>query len=98
MRFLYPAFLFALFAIIIPILIHLFSFRKFTTVYFSNVNYLKNIKRESKRKSQLKHLLMLLARIMAITCLVFLFAQPYIPPDNQEQKITAGIINIYIDN
>ena len=98
MRFLYPAFLFALFAIIIPILIHLFSFRKFTTVYFSNVNYLKNIKRESKRKSQLKHLLMLLARIMAITCLVFLFAQPYIPPDNQEQKITAGIVNIYIDN
>ena len=98
MRFLYPAFLFALLAIIIPILIHLFSFRKFTTVYFSNVNYLKNIKRESKRKSQLKHLLMLLARILAITCLVFLFAQPYIPPDNQEQKTTAGIVNIYIDN
>ena len=98
MRFLYPAFLFALLAIIIPILIHLFSFRKFTTVYFSNVNYLKNIKRESKRKSQLKHLLMLLARIMAITCLVFLFAQPYIPPDNQEQKTNTGIVNIYIDN
>lgn len=98
MRFLYPAFLFALITVVIPILIHLFSFRKFTSVYFSNVNYLKNIKRESKRKTQLKHLLMLLARVMAIISLVFLFAQPYLPSENQNTNPSTGIVNIYIDN
>jgi len=98
MKFLYPAFLFALFTIIIPILIHLFSFRRFTTVYFSNVNYLKNIKKESKKKTQLKHLLMLLARILAIVCLVFAFSQPFIPAENQQVKNHKQIVTVYIDN
>lgn len=98
MRFLYPAFLLALITIIIPILIHLFSFRKFTSVYFSNVNYLKSIKRESKRKTQLKHLMMLIARIMAIVSLVFMFSQPYLPSGNQNTNPALGIVNIYVDN
>lgn len=98
MKFLYPAFLFALFTIIIPILIHLFSFRRFTTVYFSNVNYLKNIKKESKKKTQLKHLLMLLARILTIICLVFAFSQPFIPAKNQQTQNEKQIVTVYIDN
>lgn len=98
MKFLYPAFLFALFTIIIPILIHLFSFRRFTTVYFSNVNYLKNIKKESKKKTQLKHLLMLLARILTIVCLVFAFSQPFIPAENQKVQTEKQTITVYIDN
>jgi len=98
MKFLYPAFLFALFTIIIPILIHLFSFRRFTTVYFSNVNYLKSIKKESKKKTQLKHLLMLLARILTITFLVFAFAQPFIPAGNHQGANDNQIVTVYIDN
>lgn len=98
MKFLYPAFLFALFTIIIPILIHLFSFRRFTTVYFSNVNYLKNIKKESKKKTRLKHLLMLLARILTIICLVFAFAQPFIPAKNQQTQTEKQIVTVYVDN
>lgn len=98
MKFLYPAFLFALFTIIIPILIHLFSFRRFTTVYFSNVNYLKNIKKESKKKTQLKHLLMLLARILTIICLIFAFSQPFIPAKNQQTQNEKQIVTVYIDN
>lgn len=98
MNFIYPAFLFALFAVIIPILIHFFSFRRFTTVYFSNVNYLKNIKKESQKKSQLKHLLILLARILTIVCLVFAFAQPFIPSKNQRVMSDNPVVSIYIDN
>ncbi len=98
MKFLFPAFLFALLTIAIPILIHLFSFRRYTTVYFSNVNYLKNIKKESKKKTQLKHLLMLLARILTIVCLVFAFAQPFIPSGNPENHQQTQIITVYIDN
>jgi hypothetical protein len=98
MKFLFPAFLFALFAIIIPILIHLFSFRRFTTVWFSNVSYLKNIKNESQRQSRLKNLLILISRILAIVSLVFLFAQPYIPNKNNDKQQPDPLIAVYIDN
>jgi hypothetical protein len=98
MKFLFPAFLFALFAIIIPILIHLFSFRRFTTVYFSNVSYLKNIKNESQRQSRLKNLLILISRILTIVSLVFLFAQPYIPNKNNDKQQPDPLVAVYIDN
>ena len=98
MRFVFPAFLFALLAVAVPIAIHLFSFRRFTTVYFSNVSYLRSIKQESKKQSQLKQLLMLAARILAIVSLVFAFAQPYFPVENQVATGTQQIVTIYIDN
>ncbi len=98
MNFLYPTFLFALFAILIPIIIHLFNFRTYKTVYFSNVRFLKDIKQETKSKSTLKHLLVLLMRILAITALVFAFAQPYIPSGNEQKTAKQNEIGIYIDN
>ncbi|HSH20466.1 MAG TPA: BatA domain-containing protein, partial [Draconibacterium sp.] len=98
MKFLFPAFLFALFAIAIPIIIHLFSFRHYKTVYFSNVSFLKNIKKESKNKTRLKQILILIARILAIIFLVFAFAQPYIPSTTDTKKQPNQIIGIYIDN
>ncbi len=98
MRFVFPAFLFALMAVAVPIAIHLFSFRRYTTIYFSNVSYLRSIKQESKKQSQLKQLLMLAARILAIVSLVLAFAQPYFPVENQTATGTHQIVSIYIDN
>lgn len=97
MKFAYPEFLFALFAIAIPIIIHLFNFRKFKKIYFSNVSFLREVKKESQSKSKLKHLLILFSRILAITFLVLAFAQPFIPSANSNQNIN-NIIGIYIDN
>ncbi|MDO9613526.1 MAG: BatA domain-containing protein, partial [Bacteroidota bacterium] len=45
MSFLYPVFLFALLALAIPVIIHLFNFRRYKTLYFSNVTLLKLIKK-----------------------------------------------------
>ncbi len=99
MNFLYPAFLFALSAISIPIIIHLFNFRRYKTVYFSNIQFLKTIKKKTRSKSQLKHLLVLICRILAIASLVIAFAQPYIPlTDNVKKTDEQEIISIYIDN
>jgi hypothetical protein len=98
MKFLYPAFLFALFSILIPILIHLFSFRRFKTIYFSHVGFLKDIKKESQKKSRLKHLLILFARILTLIFLVFAFSQPYIPFDQEMSKQPHQAVAIYIDN
>lgn len=98
MKFLFPAFLFALFTIAIPIIIHLFSFRQYKTVYFSNVSFLKDIKKESKKKSRLKQLLLLIARILTIIFLVFAFAQPYIPINSDTKKQPNQIVAVYVDN
>ena len=98
MKFLFPAFLFALFTIAIPIIIHLFSFRQYKTVYFSNVSFLKSIKKESQNKSRLKQILILIARILTLIFLVFAFAQPYIPVSSDTKKQPNQIIGVYIDN
>src|ERR1700741_496666 len=97
MNFLFPTFLIGLVAIAIPIIIHLFNFRKYKKVYFTNVQFLKELKQESDSKSKLKELLILAMRILAITVLVFAFAQPFIPG---KSKVNQGekAISIYIDN
>lgn len=98
MSFTYPAFLVALLAIAVPIIIHLFNFRKFKTVYFSNVRFLKEVKQETQAKSKLKHLLVLLSRILAILFLVLAFAQPFIPSENTKIATGDKAISIFIDN
>jgi hypothetical protein len=98
MSFVYPAFLFGLFALAIPIIIHLFNFRRYKKVYFTNVRFLDQLKQESQSKSRLKHLLILAARILAITCLVFAFAQPFIPFANTKVKAGSKAVSVYLDN
>lgn len=97
MKYLYPQFLYALATLAIPIIIHLFNFRKFKTVYFSNVRFLKEVKQQSKAHSQLKHLLILLCRMLALTALVFAFAQPYLPADNTVLA-QSHAVSVFIDN
>lgn len=98
MSFTYPAFLFALSAIAIPVIIHLFNFRKFKTVYFSNVRFLKEVKQETQARSKLKHLLVLASRILFITFLVLAFAQPFIPVENKKVITGDKAISIFVDN
>ncbi len=97
MNFLFPTFLIGLAAIAIPIIIHLFNFRKYKKVYFTNVQFLKELKQESDSKSKLKELLILAMRILAISCLVFAFAQPFIPGKTKTQQGEKAV-SIYIDN
>lgn len=97
MHFQYPSFLLALLAILIPVLIHLFSFRRHTTVYFSHVGFLKNIRQESRRQSRLKQLLILLSRILAVASLVVMFAQPYLRVRDQHAS-PRSIVGVYLDN
>lgn len=98
MSFLYPFFLFALFALAIPVIIHFFNFKRHKTVYFSNVQLLKLIRQDSKKKSQLKQLLILASRLFAIAALVFAFSRPYIPQKNKIQTSAQQIVLVYIDN
>jgi len=96
MRYQNPQLLYFLFAIVIPILIHLFNFRKHKTIYFSSIRFLKEIKEDKRKRSNLKNLLILLSRILAIFFLVMAFTKPFIPL-NKEHKPTKNIF-IYVDN
>ena len=98
MQFLYPAFLWALLALAIPIILHLFHFRRFKKVYFTNVRFLKEIKEETSARSKLRNLLVLLMRLLAIAALVFAFAQPFIPVNDAEVRTGANSVSIYVDN
>ncbi len=98
MRFIDPKFLYALVLIAIPILIHFFHFKRYKTVYFSQVGFLKAIRQESRKKNNLKQLLILLSRILAIIFLVIAFSQPYFPANKQNEKSSSQIVGIYIDN
>ncbi len=98
MQFIYPEFLFALSVLAIPIIIHLFNFRRFKKIYFTNVRFLREIKQDTQSKSKLKHLLVLLSRLLALTFLVFAFAQPFIPAKTNKVQTGTKRISIYVDN
>ncbi|MBN2756981.1 MAG: BatA and WFA domain-containing protein [Bacteroidales bacterium] len=98
MTFLYPNFLWALFLIIIPIIIHLFNFRFHKTIYFSNIRFLENLKNESHSKSRLKQILILISRILFLISLVTAFSFPYIDKNKEYKNIEEKIVSIYIDN
>jgi len=98
LKFINPYFLIALISVAIPIIIHLFNFRKFRKVFFTNVRFLKELKQETQKKSKLKHLLVLISRILAVICLVLAFAQPYIPITDKTINARGALVSVYIDN
>lgn len=97
MKFANPQFLWALFSLIIPILIHLFHFRRFKIVYFTNVRFLRELRKETQSRSRIRKILILIARCLALAALVFAFARPYIPGDAGTSKGDRAV-SIYIDN
>jgi hypothetical protein len=98
MLFLYPAFLFALTSLVIPVLIHLFNFRRYQKVYFSNVQFLKEIQEQQSSRKNLKERLILAARMLALTFLILAFAKPYIPGQNAANAGKQQTVSIFVDN
>src|SRR5581483_2619193 len=98
MNFVFPSFLYALSAVSVPILIHLFNFRRYKKLYFSNVRFLQEVVTESRSRSRLKHWLVLLCRILVVAFLVFAFAQPYIPLKNNVISAGGKAVSIFVDN
>lgn len=98
MHFLYPAFLFALASLAIPVIVHLFNFRRFQKVYFSNVQFLKNIQEQQSSRRNIKERLILASRLLALFFLVLAFARPYIPGKRAEINGARQIVSVFIDN
>jgi hypothetical protein len=96
MTWLYPQFLWALFLLAIPIIIHLFNFRRYKKILFTNLKFLKQVSSETKSGSQLRRYLILSARLLALTFLIFAFAQPILIKNKVSES--GNFISIIIDN
>ncbi|MEZ4789051.1 MAG: BatA domain-containing protein [Flavobacteriales bacterium] len=98
MSFLHPAFLWALSALAIPVLIHLFQLRRFKRIDFPNVRYLAEVTQQTRARKKIQHWLVLLARCLAIACLVLAFAQPYLPGPTGAAQVGERAVAIYVDD
>lgn len=98
MQFLYPFFLWGLLAAAIPLIIHLFNFRRTKKVYFTNVAFLRAVNTTTSSFRRLKHLLIMAARMAFIIALVMAFAQPFLPAKSGVGIKLGGITSLYIDN
>jgi len=96
MSFAFPVFLWALAVLAIPVIIHLFNFRRTTRILFSNTRLLQQVKQETTQKRKLKQFLILASRLLFLFFLVITFAQPFLPASDQ---ITPGReVALYLDN
>lgn len=98
MLFAYPLFLFALAATVIPIIIHLFQLRRYKKVVFSDIRFLKQLIEQNQKQRNIKEWLILLARCLAIACLVLAFSKPFIPYSQKNLLKADKVVSIFIDN
>jgi len=76
MGFLNLAFLVGLVAAAVPIVIHLLNRRKVKRVKFSSLEFLDEVNKQRMRRINLRRILILILRTLAILALVFAFARP----------------------
>jgi hypothetical protein len=99
MQFLYPSVLWGLLAMAVPVIIHLFNFRRAKKVFFTNVKFLKAVETETSSFRKLKQWLIMAARMAFVAALVCAFAQPILPAKNTVNDVSRPTVNsIYIDN
>lgn len=96
MQFKHPELLYALFLLLIPIIVHLFQLRKFQKEAFTNVAFLKEITLQTRKSSQLKKWLTLLTRLLLLACIIFAFAQPFTSKTTTIKSTNETVI--YLDN
>jgi hypothetical protein len=92
-----PNVLWALSLLAIPIIIHLFQFKRYKQLLFSDVSLLKEVQSRSQTKNQLKHILILLTRMALIAFAVLAFARPFIPATDTNVASKTNV-SIYVDN
>ena len=86
MQFKHPEILYFLFLLVIPILVHLFQFRRFKKEYFTNVKLLKEIQIQTRKSKSIKKWLLLATRLLLLASLIIAFAQPFFTAKDAENK------------
>ncbi|MEP1093604.1 MAG: BatA domain-containing protein [Cyclobacteriaceae bacterium] len=87
-----------LFFLTIPIIVHLFNFRRAKKLFFTNVKFIRKVSTETKSKTRLKHFLVLSARLLAFLSLVatFIFSLTNFKSNELSNVDSMGLF--YLDN
>lgn len=98
MTFLNPNFWWFALAIAVPIIVHLFNFRKPKRLLFPNLAFVKEVNKTVLRRVRLKQWLLLIARVLTILALVAAFANPIIRSGSSGTSSGSKSVIILIDN
>ncbi|MBP6390426.1 MAG: BatA domain-containing protein [Flavobacteriales bacterium] len=98
MTFLSPTFLWALLALAIPVLIHLFQLRRFKRLDFPDVRLLQEVTLQTRSVKKVRHWAVLLCRLAALTALVIAFAQPVLKQDGRTAVAGKQAVSVFIDD
>ena len=96
MEFSNPSIFYYLFLLTIPVIIHLFNFRKHKKIFFSNTYFLKQIQTKSQSKNKIKQWLLLLNRMAIAGIIITAFAMPFLKQKQSLKEVNK--IGLYIDN
>jgi Aerotolerance regulator N-terminal/von Willebrand factor type A domain len=96
MAFLTPAFLVALGALAIPVLIHLIQRERKRVVEFPSLMFVRRIPYQSVRRRRIRHWALLLLRAAAITLIVLAFARPFLRKDAEAIAAAGGARDVVI--
>ncbi|UOR06034.1 BatA domain-containing protein [Hymenobacter aerilatus] len=80
----YPWFLVGMLALAIPLFIHLFELRRPQRIAFTNVGFIREVKLVTARQRKVKHILILLCRLLFLSFLVLAFCQPFIKAPEEQ--------------
>lgn len=90
----------AISAVGLPLIIHLLNLRRPQKVQFSTLAFFKELQKTTIRKIKVKRYLLLLFRLLAIACLAFVLARPFLPPGfgSSGNSLAPALNTILIDN
>lgn len=96
MQWTHPELFWALLLLVIPLLIHLFEWRRFRKFFFTNLKLLQEVQESSRKSKTLKKWLLLLSRSLALLALVLAFVQPFTKKETGTDANST--LSIYLDN
>lgn len=98
MTFLNPAALWGLLALSVPIIVHFFNLQRPKQVLFSNVAFVKEVKRTVVRRVNFQRWLLLFLRMLAMAAIVLLFANPIKVESGKQLLQGSRSVAIIVDN
>ena len=96
MAFLNPFFLIGGLAAAVPILLHLIRRENARKIEFPTLMFLRKIDKKTIRYQKLRHLLLLLCRILAFLCIVFAFMRPYLEKPPATAAVAGGTATTHV--
>ena len=96
MAFLNPFFLLGGLAAAVPILLHLIKRANARKIEFPTLMYLRKIDKKTIRYQKLRHLLLLLFRILAFLCIVFAFMRPYLHRSRVSAAVAGKVATTHV--